>query len=163
MADSGSRSRLRSKAGAPRKHHAAMDYRDLPSFMAKLAGCDTVAARALRFKVLTACRTGESLGMTWDEISFEAGTGSIEGRRMKTGKRHNVPLSDQGARNPPRTADEAAQSDVDGDAAQAYGGRCHSPRVQVFGPVVDGRQRGAVRTGRGLPRPHSRQRDMVQA
>jgi integrase len=85
---------LWSKAGAPRKHHAK-DYRDLPSFMAKLAGYDTVAARTLRFTVLTACRTGESLGMTWDEISFEAGTWSIEGRRMKMGKRHDVPLSDQ--------------------------------------------------------------------
>ena len=88
---SGPRSRLRSRAGAPREH-AAMDYRDLPGFMPKLAGCDTVAARALRFTVLTACRTGELLGMTCDEISFEARTWSIERRRMKMGQRHDVPF-----------------------------------------------------------------------
>ena len=58
------------KIGA-RGHHAAMPYADVPAFMAKLAALDTMAALALRLAILTACRSGEVLNMTWDEVSFE--------------------------------------------------------------------------------------------
>ena len=53
---------------------------------------------AFRFVVLTACRTGEVRGMTWDEVDLDGADGPtlrIAGERMKTGKEHRVPLSEQ--------------------------------------------------------------------
>ena len=44
------------------KHHAAMPYAALPGFMERLRGVDSVSARALEFTVLTAVRTGETIG-----------------------------------------------------------------------------------------------------
>jgi integrase len=54
-----------------RGHHAAMPYGELPEFMAKLGGMPGVASRASQFTILTAARTGEALGMTWDEVSLD--------------------------------------------------------------------------------------------
>ena len=45
-----------------------MPYRELPTFFASLP--DTVPAMALRFLILTACRSGEALGCKWSEIDF---------------------------------------------------------------------------------------------
>ena len=39
-----------------------MDYREVPAFMVELADKDGVSALALRFLILTACRTGEVTG-----------------------------------------------------------------------------------------------------
>jgi integrase len=44
------------------KHHAALDYRELPSFMAALSREQGIAARALEFLILTAARNGEVIG-----------------------------------------------------------------------------------------------------
>jgi integrase len=44
--------------------------------------------------VLTACRSGEARGATWDEIDEAAREWRIPGERMKTGAVHRVPLSD---------------------------------------------------------------------
>jgi hypothetical protein len=52
--------------------HSAMDYRDAPDFMARLRERDDITSKALAFTVLTACRTNEVLGATWDEIDWEA-------------------------------------------------------------------------------------------
>ena len=54
-----------------RGHHAAMPFADVPQFMARLRKRDSVAALALEFTILTAARTGETLGARWDEIDFE--------------------------------------------------------------------------------------------
>src|SRR6516225_1859552 len=48
------------------KHHAALPYAELPSFMHALRQRKDVAARALEFAVLTAARSGEVLGARWD-------------------------------------------------------------------------------------------------
>jgi Phage integrase family len=53
-----------------------------------------MAARALRFTILTVARSGETLGMTWDEVDFDAATWVVPASRMKMGKEHTVPLSD---------------------------------------------------------------------
>ena len=76
-----------------RGHHAAMPYTDLPKFMAKLAETPGVAAKALMFVVLTACRTSEVLNATWDEIDFQGATFVVPRSRMKMGVEHSVPLS----------------------------------------------------------------------
>ncbi|HZZ22325.1 MAG TPA: tyrosine-type recombinase/integrase [Roseiarcus sp.] len=39
-------------------------------------------------------RTGESLGMTWDEVSLDDAVWRVPASRMKMGKPHDVPLSD---------------------------------------------------------------------
>jgi integrase len=77
-----------------RGHHAAMPYADLPAFMAKAADEHGPAANALAFIVLTAARSGEALGATWDEIDFDTKTWAVPAARMKMGKPHAVPLSD---------------------------------------------------------------------
>ena len=42
---------------------------------------------------LTACRSGEVRGITWDEVDLREATWTIPGSRMKAGKPHRVPLS----------------------------------------------------------------------
>ena len=63
------------------------------AFMAQLRERDGVAARALEFAILTAARSIEVRGATWDEIDFDAKVWTIPGDRMKAGKPHRVPLS----------------------------------------------------------------------
>ena len=47
----------------------------------------------MRFLVLTACRSGEARGATWDEIDADAGLWVIPASRMKGGAEHRQPLS----------------------------------------------------------------------
>ena len=44
------------------KHHAALAWQELPAFMARLRALDSISARALEFTILTAARTGETIG-----------------------------------------------------------------------------------------------------
>jgi integrase len=81
------------KISAP-SHHAAMPYADLPAFFAMLKASPDTAPRALAFVVLTAARSGEVLGATWDEIDLDGATWTVPASRMKAGKAHSVPLSD---------------------------------------------------------------------
>ena len=73
------------------KHHAALPYKELPSFMASLRRQEGVSAQALEFLILTAARTGEIIGARIDEIKGEVWT--IPAERMKAGVEHRVPLS----------------------------------------------------------------------
>ena len=52
------------------------------------------AKACLRFVALTACRSGEARGATWDEVDLDAREWRIPAARMKTGGEHRVPLSD---------------------------------------------------------------------
>lgn len=74
--------------------HAALPYRDAPAFMHELRRQQGIAARALEFTILTAARTGETIGATRSEIDFKRKVWTIPGSRMKAGKEHRVPLSD---------------------------------------------------------------------
>lgn len=78
-----------------RGHHAALPYKDLPAFVAKLREREGLAARALEFLILTAARSGEVRGATWTEIDLEARMWIIPASRMKVGKQHRVPLCDR--------------------------------------------------------------------
>jgi integrase len=75
------------------EHHAALPYRDVPAFMALLRSETGISAKALEFMVLTATRTGETLGARWDEIDLKARMWTIPAHRMKGGRAHRVPLS----------------------------------------------------------------------
>lgn len=75
------------------KHHAALDYREIGSFMAALRSIDGMGARALEFAILCASRSNEVRGATWGEIDEKARLWTIPAERMKAGKEHRVPLS----------------------------------------------------------------------
>jgi len=75
-------------------NHAMVAYQDVPDVMTKLAAMDSTSARALRFTILTAARTGEVLGAAWDEVDFKAKVWTVPAERMKAGKAHRVTLSD---------------------------------------------------------------------
>ncbi len=51
------------------KHHAALPYAEAPRFWADLAKRKGISAAALRWTILTGCRTGETLGARWGEIA----------------------------------------------------------------------------------------------
>jgi integrase len=78
-----------------RGHHAALPYGKLPGFIALLRARASIAARALEFAILTACRSGEVLNARWDEFDFGQAVWIIPANRMKTGKEHRVPLSNR--------------------------------------------------------------------
>ena len=77
------------------KHLDALPYGDVPEFMAKLRAMDSVSARALEFTILTAARTGETIGAQWPEIDFATKVWTVPGTRTKSGREHRVPLSDR--------------------------------------------------------------------
>jgi integrase len=76
------------------RHHPAMPYAEIPSFLKELQSRGGMAALALEFTILTAARTGEALDATWDEIDFVAATWTVPASRMKSGRPHRVPLTD---------------------------------------------------------------------
>ena len=79
-------------------HHPALAFEDLPSFWTELSAIQTVSADALRFLILTAARSGEVRGASWDEINLEKALWSLPAARMKASKPHRVPLCDEAIR-----------------------------------------------------------------
>jgi integrase len=67
----------------------------MPSLMAALRDKRGASGRALEFTILTAARTGETIGARWSEFDFAAKIWTIPPERMKAGKEHRVPLSDR--------------------------------------------------------------------
>jgi integrase len=82
------------KVKAKVQHHDAMPWRDVPAFYAELNGRSATAAKALQFTILTASRTSEVLDMTWTEVDEDARLWTVPAARMKGGKEHRVPLTD---------------------------------------------------------------------
>lgn len=84
---------------------------DVSRWWGDLAQRDGMAARALQFLTLTAARSGEVRGMTWEEIDFggrdrtdrtdetpvatiaTSATWAVPAGRMKMGRAHRVPLT----------------------------------------------------------------------
>ena len=76
------------------KHHAALPYIQISTYLDELRKREGVAARALEFAILTATRTNEVIGARWDEIDLAARVRIIPESRMKAGREHRIPLSD---------------------------------------------------------------------
>jgi integrase len=76
-------------------HHAAMPFDDVPGLMRALAGREDLTAKALRFVVLTGARSGEARGARWEEIDLVSRVWTVPGERMKAGRPHRVPLSEE--------------------------------------------------------------------
>jgi integrase len=83
------------KQRSKRKHHAALPHAHLPEFMTRLRQRETLGRLALEAAILTATRSGEVRMAAWSEMDLEARTWTIPAHRMKAGREHVVPLSDQ--------------------------------------------------------------------
>lgn len=86
---------LPARSRLTRGHHKAMPYAEIPAFLTHLRAKQAVAALALEFTILTAARTGEVIGATWDEVDLGKAIWTIPATRMKAGREHRVPLSDR--------------------------------------------------------------------
>jgi integrase len=75
------------------KHHPALDYHDMPAFIAELRRRVGTSAIALEFLILNASRTSEVLNARPAEIDSRTKTWVIPPERMKSGKEHRIPLS----------------------------------------------------------------------
>ena len=79
-------------------HYRALPYQEVWAALDAIEGSlrASPAVRAcIRFVVLTACRSGEARGATWDEIDLDACEWRIPAARMKGAKEHRIPLSDE--------------------------------------------------------------------
>lgn len=78
---------------AKREHFAALAIDDMHAFMQRLRQVQGMGARALEFAILTAARSGEVRGATWNEIDMQARVWTIPASRMKASREHRVPLN----------------------------------------------------------------------
>lgn len=76
-----------------RGHFAAMPYTDIPAFIAALRARDGMAALALEFCILAACRSGEVRHLEWAELDMEQGNWTLPAEKTKAGRSHRVPLT----------------------------------------------------------------------
>ncbi len=79
----------------PVRPQPAMAYADVPAFVTRLRTVQGISARALEFTILTAVRTGETIGAAWPEIDLAAALWTIPAVRMKGGREHKVPLAER--------------------------------------------------------------------
>ncbi len=76
-----------------RGHHRALPYADMPDFVARLRSSCGMDAKVFEFTILTAARSGEAVGATWDEIDLDRKIWTVPASRMKANRKHEVPLS----------------------------------------------------------------------
>ena len=78
-----------------REHFRALPYEEVGKALATVEASNaSLSSRlCLRYLVLTAARSGEARGATWDEIDMKGREWRISGSRMKGGREHRVPLS----------------------------------------------------------------------
>lgn len=78
---------------ANKTNHPALAIDDAPRWFAALRQREGFGSRSLEFLALTAARSGEVRGATWDELDLEKGLWVIPAQRMKMQREHRVPLS----------------------------------------------------------------------
>ena len=85
------------KNGVKVQHHAALAWADVPAALVKVRESTARLSSRLAFEflALTALRSGEVRGTTWEEFDLDSALLTIPAHRMKTGKEHRVPLSKQ--------------------------------------------------------------------
>ncbi|OJB33233.1 integrase [Burkholderia ubonensis] len=86
------------KQNAKKEHQPAMPWRDIPKFvqahLIERLPADCTRA-ALEIAILTAVRSGEVRGATWNEFDLREKIWSIPAERMKAKDPHRIPLSDR--------------------------------------------------------------------
>ena len=77
-------------------HLRALPYQDVAAALGvvEASGASIAAKLGLRFLVLTAARSGEARGATWDQVDQAKRLWVIPGDRMKGGTEHRQPLSE---------------------------------------------------------------------
>ena len=83
------------RAKAP-QHHAALPYSAVADAVRAIGARERIwlgTRLAFQFLVLTASRSGEVRGATWDEVDVVAAVWTIPASRMKAATEHVVPLS----------------------------------------------------------------------
>ena len=85
------------KNGVHKAHHKALPYDRVGAALRTIhaSGGHRSTVLAFEFLTLTAARSGEVRGATWNEIDWDNRTWTIPGERMKAGREHRVPLSSQ--------------------------------------------------------------------
>ncbi len=85
------------KQDKPVMHQKALPYADVGKAIDTIGATDAWPSTKLAFEflTLTATRSGETTGARWDEINLETRTWEISCGRMKGGKAHRIPLSNQ--------------------------------------------------------------------
>ena len=118
-----------------RKHHPSLPHQRIHEFMAALKAREAIAASALRFAVLTAARSGEVLGATWEEFDLTPGAElwEVPAARMKAKREHVVPLSPEAV---------AILTEMKPIAKTVEG--------KLTGPVFPGRSKGGALSGMAL-------------
>ena len=78
-----------------KNHHRALPYERLPAALCAVRASTANSSVKLAFEMLalTACRSGEVRGMTWDEVDLREAAWTVPEARMKAGRLHRVPLS----------------------------------------------------------------------
>ncbi len=76
------------------RHHAALPWDEISGFMRSLSRHSGIGARALTFAILTAARSGEVRGATWEEIDVDRALWTVPPWRMKGKREHRVPLTE---------------------------------------------------------------------
>ena len=76
------------------EHHAALDWRKIGAFMARLRRMSGMSARCLEFLILTAARSSEVRGARWSEFDLAHKLWIVPASRMKAAREHRVPLSE---------------------------------------------------------------------
>lgn len=84
--------------GKPRyrgKHQPSLPYPRMVEFMVALHRVPGESARALEFAILTAARSDEVRSALWAEFDLDKKIWTIPAERMKRGRDHRIPLSEQ--------------------------------------------------------------------
>jgi integrase len=78
-----------------KRHHAALPYTEIPSFLGALQANNVGenVKLAFEFLLLTAARTSEVVRAKWQEIDFDRAIWTVPAERMKAGRQHRVPLA----------------------------------------------------------------------
>ena len=83
------------KQNRTQEHRKALHYSEVAGCIEKVnaSNADLSTKLAFEFLVLTAARSGEARGATWDEIDLDAKLWTVPANRMKAKQEHVVPLS----------------------------------------------------------------------
>jgi integrase len=83
------------KPGQKVQHRKSLPYGEIAACVATIKASEAMLSTklALEFLILTAARSGEVRGATWDEIDLDRNVWSIPAERMKAKVEHVVPLS----------------------------------------------------------------------
>ena len=123
--------------GNATRHHKALPHGEVSAALAEVrnSGSHAGVRLALEFMVLTATRSNEVRGSTWDEIEHDVWT--IPASRMKAKREHRVPLS----RRALEILEEARKRHDDGGLV-FRGAKRKNQRLDVQRPAPVSLQRG---------------------